>query len=142
MDFWRLNNEREKIEDKNKALSLIESAKKDLEFTFKLEISDESANTIIRNIYECFRMLGESLLIKRGIVTSDHIMMIDEIIKLNIETSRPLSVLDNLRRIRHNINYYAYRANKEEAKNFIDLAKSDFDKVFMKVKDIIKEKKI
>ena len=130
---------REKFQDKNNALSLIESAKKDLEFTLKLEISDESANTIIRNIYECFRMLGEALLISRGIATSDHVMMINEIINLDIQTSRPLAILDNLRRIRHNINYYAYRANKEEAKNFIDLAKSDFNKVFIKIKNIIEK---
>jgi len=130
---------REKIQDKNKALSLIESSKKDLGFTLKLEISDESANTIIRNIYECFRMLGEALLINKGIVTSDHIMMINEIISLDIQTSRPLVILDNLRRIRHNINYYAYRSNKEEAQNFINLAKFDFNKVFIKIKDIIEK---
>lgn len=128
---------RERTPDKNKAISIIYSAKKDLEYTFKLEISDESANTIIRNIYECLRMLGEALLINKGIENSDHIMMIEEIINLKIETSRHLSILDNLRRIRHNINYYAYRANKEEARNFINFAKSDFNKIYSKVKEII-----
>jgi len=132
---------REKIPDKNKALSLILSAEKDMLYTLRLEISDEAANTIIRNVYECFRMLGEALLIGRGIETSDHIMMINEIINLKIETSRSLFILDNLRRLRHNINYYAYRANKEEAKNFISLAKSDFSNIFIKVKEIIETNK-
>ena len=102
---------REKIPDKNKALSLILSAEKDMLYTLRLEISDEAANTIIRNVYECFRMLGEALLIGRGIETSDHIMMINEIINLKIETSRSLFILDNLRRLRHNITFYSYRAN-------------------------------
>lgn len=131
---------REKVEDKQKALSIIESAKKDLEYTFTLKISDDSSNTIIRNVYESFRMLGEALLINKGISTSDHVMMINEILNLDIETSRPLNLLDNLRRLRHSINYYAYRANKEEAENIINLAKSNFNLVFYKIKKIIESK--
>lgn len=132
---------REKIPDKQRALSLIESSKKDLEFTFSLEISDLSANTIIRNIYESFRMLGEALLVIKGVENADHIMMIDELLKLNIKTARPLNVLDNLRRLRHSINYYAYRANKLEAENMLNLAKEDFNKVFKKVNEVINPKK-
>jgi uncharacterized protein (UPF0332 family) len=131
---------REKVPDKQEALSLLDSAKKDLEFTFTLNASEDSANTIIRNIYECFRMLGEALLINKGISTSDHIMMINEIINLDIETSRPLNLLDNLRRLRHNINYYAYRANKEEAKNILSLARDTFYKVFDKIKEVIEKR--
>jgi len=131
---------REKIEDKQKALSIIESARKDLEYTLTLKVSVDSANTIIRNVYESFRMLGEALLISKGISTSDHIMMINEIINLNIETSRPLNLLDNLRRLRHSINYYAYRADKEEALNIINLAKVNFNAVFIEVKKIIEKK--
>lgn len=131
---------REKIEDKQKALSLIESAKKDLEYTLTLKVSVDSANTIIRNVYESFRMLGEALLINKGISTPDHIMMINEIINLNIETSRPLNLLDNLRRLRHSINYYAYRADKEEALNIINIAKFNFNAVFIEVKKIIEKR--
>jgi len=130
---------REKFPDKKEALSLIDSSLRDFEFTLTLKATDESANTIIRNIYECFRMLGETLLISKGIVTSDHTEMIGEITKLNIKTSRPLIILDNLRRIRHRINYYAYRANKEEAENILNFAKSNYNLVYKEVKSIIDE---
>jgi len=131
---------REKISDKKKALDLIESSKKDLDFTLTLKITNESANTIIRNIYECFRMLGEALLVNKGISTSDHITMINEIINLDINSSRPLNLLDNLRRLRHNINYYAYRATKEEADNISNLAKTTFNLTFINVKKVIENK--
>lgn len=131
---------REKTPDKKQALSLIESAKKDLEFTFTLKISEESANTIIRNVYESFRMLGEALLLNKGFTTSDHITMINEITNLNIETPRPLNLLENLRRLRHNINYYAYRATREEAENILNFAKSNFNLVFITIKKIIEDK--
>ena len=42
---------REKVPDRMKALSLIESAEKDIQFTLSLKISENSANTIVRNIY-------------------------------------------------------------------------------------------
>ena len=130
---------RDKTPDQKQALSLIVSAKKDLEFTLTLKASEESANTIIRNIYECFRMLGEALLVIKGIYAADHVMMINEIINLEIDTLRPLNLLENLRRLRHNINYYAYRANKEEAENIVNLANKNFKKVFEKVKEILEK---
>jgi hypothetical protein len=131
---------REKFSDKKNALSLIESSKKDLEFTFTLKVSEDSANTIIRNVYESFRILGEALLIYRGISTSDHIEMINEIINLRINSSRPLNILDNLRRLRHNINYYAYRASKEEAQNILDFAKENYILIFDKINNIIENR--
>ena len=55
-----------KIPDRKRALDLIASAKEELIYTLSLEISEKSANTIVRNIYESFRMLGEALLISDG----------------------------------------------------------------------------
>ena len=133
---------RNKIPDKQEALSIIESSKKDMDYTLTLQISEDSANTIIRNVYECFRMLGEALLISRGISTSDHIAMINELMKIDLDSSYPLPLLDNLRRLRHSINYYAYRASKEEAEYAINLAKNNFKILFIKVKEMITNQKL
>lgn len=128
---------REKIPDKQEALNMIESSKKDLEFTLSLNATEASANTIIRNVYECFRMLGEALLIKKGLIVSDHIAMINELTELKLETPTSLNNLNNLRKIRHNINYYSYRASSEEAQIILDFARKNFPLVFKEVKRII-----
>jgi len=128
---------RKKNPDKEKALSIINAAEADMDYTLSLQISDKSANTIVRNVYESFRMLGEALLIIKGIEPLDHIICIKELLDLDIETSRPINLIDNLRRLRHNINYYSYRATKLEAEDTISIAKSCFTPILEKVKEII-----
>ena len=54
---------RYKRPDKKNALSLLEAARKDLKFTFTIKVSEDSGSTIIRNIHNSFRMLGDSLLV-------------------------------------------------------------------------------
>jgi hypothetical protein len=117
---------RYKRPDKKNALSIIESAKREMDFTLSLELNEKSASTIIKNIYECFRMLGDALLVSRGIESQDHIEPIKEIINFNVKLPRHLGVIGNLRGLRHNINYYGYRPNLEEAKDIVSLAKSCF----------------
>ncbi len=130
-------NLRKKRPDKEKALSLVECSESDMNYTLGLEISDSSANTIIRNIYESFRMLGEAVLVVKGFEPSDHIVCISELLKLKVETSRPINLVENLRRLRHNINYYGYRAESKEAEDVISIAKSCFDPLLKAVKEMI-----
>ena len=117
---------RQKIPDKEKAKSLIISSKKDYEYTLTLETNNNSANTIIRNIYESFRMLGEAILTINGHEFTDHIECIKELINLDIKTKRPVQILDYLRKTRHRINYYGYIAKKDEAEEIISMAKDLF----------------
>ena len=124
------------------ALSLLESSKRDFYYTLSLKLSEDSANTIVRNIYESFRMLGEALLLAKGIHPEDHVLPISELIKLKINTSRPLNILDNFRRLRHNINYYGYKATIEEAENIINFSKTSFDLLFKEVKKQIENGKL
>ena len=69
---------RERKPDVKKALSLIESAKDEINFTLTLKLDKDSANTIVRNIYESFRMLGQALLIAKGKEIPDHITHIND----------------------------------------------------------------
>ena len=72
-------------------------------------------------------MLGEASLIYKGIKSEDHITSINEIINIkDINTPRPIHILDNLRRLRHNINYYGYKPNLNETKETVLFAKSCF----------------
>lgn len=128
----------QKKPDIKKALSLIESAKKDIYYTFSLKVSEDSANTIIRNVYESFRMLGEAILTSKGIKSEDHILPINELTSLKISTSRPLNILDNLRKLRRNINYYGYCSTIAEAEDILNFAKLCFDSVLKEIKRRIK----
>ncbi|MGC9310357.1 MAG: hypothetical protein ACP5E4_01385 [Candidatus Aenigmatarchaeota archaeon] len=112
--------------DRKNALSIIEAAKKEMAFTMTLKPTEESASTIVRNIYECFRMLGDALLASRGIEAGDHLMPITTLLNVKADTKRPIQVIDNLRRLRHNINYYGYRPGIAEVREAISIAESCF----------------
>ena len=120
--------------DKKNALSIINAAEKEIEYTLKLIINKEAAFNIIRNIYECFRMLGDALLISKGIVSKDHIEQIKELETVQIKTQRPIKVIDTLRRIRHNINYYGYIPSELEAEDAVSIAKSCFFPLLEEIK--------
>lgn len=124
---------RQKTPDIEKARSLMKSAKKDYDYTLTLKISDDSANTIIRNIYESFRMLGEAILTIKGVGFTDHVECINELINLGVKTERPVQILDYLRKTRHRINYYGYITKKEEAEEIVSIGKSFFIRFYDEV---------
>ena len=118
---------RYKVPDKKNALSIIEASKREMGFTLSLKPSEISGTTIVRNIYECFRMLGNALLVAKGIKSQDHIEPINALLQLKVNTSRPIYLIDNLRKLRHNINYYGYSPKLVEVEDVISLAKSCFE---------------
>ena len=120
---------RYKRPDKKNAMSILEASQRDMEYTDSLEVSENSGPTIVRNIYECFRMLGDSVLVAEGIESEDHITPIKELMKLKLNTDRPINLIDNLRRLRHNINYYGYKPALEEVKEAKAIAKSLFEPI-------------
>jgi len=118
---------RYKVPDKKNALSIIEASKRDMNYTLTLKLAENSGATIVRNIYECFRMLGDALLVAKGIKSQDHIEPINELLKLKVSTPRPIYLIDNLRKLRHNVNYYGYSPKLVEVEDAISLAKSCFE---------------
>jgi uncharacterized protein (UPF0332 family) len=113
--------------DKKNSISIIEGANREIKFVFSLDVTENSGSTIIRNIYESFRMLGDALLVKKGIESQDHLQPIRELLALNVSIPRSINVLENLRILRHNINYYGYQPKVEEVKDVLSFAKECFD---------------
>lgn len=130
-------NIRYKRPDKKNALSIIEAAKRDMKFTLSIKPTEEAGSTIVRNIYECFRMLGDALLVARGVESKDHIEPINELLTIKVVTKRPINVIENLRRLRHNINYYGYKPTLTEVKDVISIAETIFEPLFKAVKEKI-----
>ena len=130
---------RQKHPDKKNAASILDASSKQMKYTLTLKSNDDSAFNIIRNIYECFRMLGDALLITQGIESEDHLAPIHELMKLKVETPRSITLVNHLRRMRHNINYYGYAPKKEEADDAISLAKACFEPLLNAVKKEIEK---
>jgi uncharacterized protein (UPF0332 family) len=127
-------NERIKHPDKKNALSLLSAAEREMQFTLKLEVTEESAFNIIRNIYEAFRMLGDARLVSKGIVSKDHLQPIKELETIQAKTNRPIRLIDSLRKLRQNINYYGYIPSKAEAEDAISIAKACFHPILREVR--------
>ncbi len=127
-------NNRIKHHDKKNALSIVNAAEREMQFTLKQSVTDESAFNIIRNIYESFRMLGDARLVSKGIVSQDHVEQIKELETMRVETKRPIKLIDSLRKLRHNINYYGYIPTKAEAEDAISIAHACFDPILKEIK--------
>ncbi len=123
-----------KHHDNKNALSIIKAAEREMQFTLKQTLTEESAFNIIRNIYECFRMLGDAKLISKGILSQEHTEQIKELEKLQVETKRPIKLIDTLRKLRHNINYYGYIPTKTEAEDAISIAHACFYPLLKEIK--------
>jgi hypothetical protein len=121
--------------DQKNAQDIVLEAENQMEFTLTVHPTNKSAFNIVRNIYECFRMLGDALLVKRGIESIDHIQPINALIQLNVETRRPLTTIFNLHGLRRNINYYGYHPTLAEALDAIDIAQACFKPLLNKVKE-------
>lgn len=126
--------DRIKHPDKKNALSLLMAAEREMHFTLKLEITEESAFNIIRNIYEAFRMLGDARLVSKGFVSTDHLETIRELESIQVRTERPIKLIESLRRLRHNINYYGYIPTKAEAEDAISIAKACFNPLLKEIR--------
>ena len=124
-----MNKDRARTPDVQKALTLIAAAEQDMKYVLSLPIRVEGAATIIRGIYENFRMLGEAMLVVKGVETTEHTLMIKQLTELNLIATRPLGVLDNLRRLRHDINYRAYRPSMAELEESLSIAQALFEPV-------------
>jgi len=57
---------RKRVPDKAKARSMLQAAEIEIKFIKTIKPTKESSSTIVRNIYEAFRMLGDALLSVRG----------------------------------------------------------------------------
>ena len=108
-----------------------------MKYTLSLNVIKEAGPTIIKNIYECFRMLGDAVLVSKGIGSSDHILPINEILKIRVITKRPINLIDNLRRLRHNINYYGYKPSLIDINDTISIAESCFYPLLKEIKKLM-----
>ena len=132
-----MNDARIKHPDTKNAFSIISAAEREMQFTLKQTVTDESAFMIIRNVYECFRMLGDASLVSKGVVSRDHIEQIRELETFSVKTQRPLKLIDSLRKLRHTINYYGYIPTKAEAEDAVSIAHACFGSLLKEIRRVL-----
>ena len=135
-----MTENRVKHNDKKNALSIINAAEREMQFTLKQTVTEESAFNIIRNVYECFRMLGDACLVSKGIVSSDHVEQVRELETIPVKTERPLKLIDTLRKLRHNINYYGYIPTKAEAEDALSITHACFNPLLKEIKKMLEKR--
>ena len=129
---------RKRLPDKFKAQSMITAAEAQINFTRTINPTAESSFTIVRNVYESFRMLGDALLLIHGKEASEkghHVEMINELLTLKVETKRPIQVLLNLKDLRNKINYNGYMPTLEEAKEALSIIDACFQPLVKTIKE-------
>lgn len=127
---------RRRVPDKFKAKSLLESAKLEMKFIKTLEVSTESGSTIVGRTYENFRRLGEALMLIRGKEAKgpgQHRTIINELLTLKVETTRPIQVLRNLKKIREDINYNGYIPNMAEIEDVLSITNACFNPILKEI---------
>lgn len=123
--------------DNAKAKGMVFAAELDMDFISGLPITAKSAQSIIRGTYENFRILGDALLTAKGFKTTGvdhHTQMTDALINLNIKTTRPLILLKELKKMRHQINYNGYVPTENDVKYVIELKEALWADVLGEVK--------
>ncbi|HII88776.1 MAG: hypothetical protein QT07_C0005G0005 [archaeon GW2011_AR16] len=124
---------RKRVPDKAQARSLILASEQEMIYLDTLTPTVEGASTIIRGIYENFRRLGEALLLLQG-WEGDHEDSIQALTALQVKTNRPIYVLDNLRRLRHDINYMGYQPSADDLADVLSIKKECWKPVLEEVK--------
>ena len=124
---------RKRSPDLAKARSLVTASESEMAFLNTLDPTPEAASTLIRGIYENFRRLGSALLLLDGL-EGDHEQEIQALIQLNPSTARPVQVLHNLRRLRHDINYRGYQPSENDLRDVLSIKESCWGPILNEVK--------
>lgn len=130
---------RYKEPDLKNAQSILISSEKEMDFTLSISVNDRSASTIVRNIYECFRKLGDALLLIQGVESRDHVEPLKALTNMSVKTDRPIRIIEHLRQMRHNINYYGYIPKIKEVDDSINIARILFPTLLKEIKKRITE---
>lgn len=124
---------RKRVPDPTLARSLIEASEKEMQFLETLPATIDAAMTIVSRMYECFHRLGEAVLVLDG-KEGDHEQCIVALMSLNVQTTRPLQVLDNLRQMRHNIIYRGFQPSSADVEDVLSIKAACWQPVLEVVK--------
>jgi len=106
--------------DKERIKSIIESAKINAKIAKTIDLNDDSATLIFREIYESVRQLGDAKWWLLGYEPRNHEICMEILKESNIKEKLLLNHLSRFKRIRNDANYRGFKVNTMQAKEIID----------------------
>lgn len=111
---------RQRQKDNEKIKSMINSAEINAKVTRTIQLNDESATLIFREMYESVRQLGDAYWWAIGFEPSNHEISLEALKELKIKESVKLNQLNRFKQIRHDANYKGFRVTISQAKEIIN----------------------
>ncbi|MBI2134646.1 hypothetical protein HYU09_01525 [Candidatus Woesearchaeota archaeon] len=106
--------------DKERAKSMVESAKINARIAKAVPLYDDSATLIFREIYESVRQLGDAKWWLLGYEPRNHEVCMEILKDSNIKERLMLNHLSRFKRIRNDANYRGFKVKATQAKEIID----------------------
>ena len=106
--------------DKERIKSVIESAKINAKIAKTIDLNDDSATLIFREIYESIRQLGDAKWWLLGYEPRNHEICMEILKELNIKEKLLLNHLSRFKRIRNDANYRGFKVNTMQAKEIVN----------------------
>lgn len=129
---------RNRQKDNIKIKSMINSAETNARVTKAIQINDDTATLIFREIYESIRQLGDAKWWLLGYEPSNHEISLEALKDFDIKEKVKLNSLDRYKKIRHDINYKGFRATTPQAKEVLDFWKKCGHELIQKLRKEIK----
>lgn len=129
-----------KVKNPAEARACVESAKRVAGFTITMEVSEETATIIFREMYESIRQLGDALWLLEGYEAQTHDATIALLKELEIPHNAKLHFLDRYKKIRHDANYRGISVSAEQAKEIIECWNACSGEIIEKIEEKLKEK--
>ncbi len=135
-EIWiRMGALRKRQKDVDKIKSMINSAEVNAKVTKEINLTENSATLIFREIYESIRQLGDAKLWYLGYEPLNHEVSMEILKEFNIKERVKLNSLDRLKKIRHDINYRGFRASVQQAEEILEF----WDRCGVEILSILKK---
>jgi len=106
--------------DKATARSIISSAQTNAQVALGIELSENSATLVFRELYESIKELGDARWRILGYSPEKHEPSMEILKEYDVKDKVKLNALDRIRAIRHDANYRGFRVSVSQAKEIID----------------------
>jgi hypothetical protein len=126
---------RNRQRDMEKIKSMINSAKINAKVTKNINLDEDTATLIFREIYESIRQLGDAKWWLLGYEPSNHDISLEALKEFDIKEKLKLNSLERFRKIRHDINYRGFRATISHAEEILDF----WEKCCREIIDLLKK---
>jgi len=111
---------RNRQRDIEKVRSMIDSAEINSKVTRAINLNEDTATLIFREIYESIRQLGDAKWWLLGYEPSNHEISMEALKDFNIKDKVKLNSLDRFKKTRHDVNYRGFRATIMQAEEILE----------------------